>query len=359
MEVLTLFGLGSDADAVYRTMLRNPQAGIPQVADQLGWHVDQVRQALDELSRLSLVRPSWEVPGRYQAVAPQVGLAVLLSRQEAELRERQERVAASKVALERAIEEYAEIQRHQQYAGVEQLLGIDAIRGRIEALAHEARSEIMGFAPEGAQTPENMTASKPLDAEIMRRGVLLRTIYLDSITKDSSSMSYAQWLVEQGGEIRSIPVLPLRMIIYDRKVVMLPMDPENSTAGAVLLRGVGVVTALCELFERVWTSATPLGAAAGSTDDGLTPQEQAVLRLLAQGNTDEAVARKLGVSVRTGRRIVAGLAARLGAQSRFQAGVEAARRGWLDAAQQAPRADNVARASSHQANSPRDPVTTC
>ncbi|MFC8006997.1 helix-turn-helix domain-containing protein [Streptomyces olivaceus] len=333
MEVLTLFGLGADADVVYRTMLRNPRAGVPQVASQLGWHVDQVRQALDELSRLSLVRPSWEVPGKYQAVAPQVGLAVLLSRQEAELRERQEQVAASKVALERAIEEYAD-QRHQQYAGVEQLLGIDSIRGRIEALAHEARSEIMGFAPEGAQTHENMAASKPLDAEIMRRGVLLRTIYLDSITKDSLSMSYAQWLVEQGGKIRSIPVLPLRMIIYDRQVVMLPMDPENSTAGAVLLRGAGVVTALCELFEQVWASATPLGAAAGSTDDGLTPQEQAVLRLLAQGNTDEAVARKLGVSVRTGRRIVAGLAARLGAQSRFQAGVEAARRGWLDAAQQ-------------------------
>src|SRR5689334_1442414 len=157
-------------------MLRDPAAGVPEVAGRLGWHVDQVRQALDELSRLSLVRPSWEVPGKYQAVAPQVGLAALLSRQEAELRERQGQVTASKVALEHAIEEYAEVQRRQQYEGVEQLLGIDSIRGRIEALAHEARSEIMGFAPEGAQTPENMAASKPLDAEIMRRGVRLRTI---------------------------------------------------------------------------------------------------------------------------------------------------------------------------------------
>lgn len=330
MEVLTLFGLGAQADAVYRVMLRDPGAGVVEIGQQLGWQADDVRRALDELSRLSLVRPSWEVPGRFHAVAPQVGLAALLLQQEAELRARQDQLTASRIALEHVIEEYTEVQRRQHYAGAEQLVGIDSIRNRIETLAHETTSEIMGFAPDGAQTEENMAASKPIDSAILGRGVRMRTIYLDSITKDSVSMSYAQWLIQQGAAVCTMPTLPLRMIIYDRSMALLPMDPDSSAAGAVLLSGPGVVTALCELFERTWEQATSLGSASPPTAEGLTPQERAVLNLLAQGNTDEAVARKLGVSVRTGRRIMANLTTRLGAQSRFQAGVKAAMRGWLD-----------------------------
>ena len=44
---------------------------------------------------------------------------------------------------------------------------------------------------------------------------------------------------------------------------------------------------------------------------------------------DEQIARALGMSVRTVRRRVADLMDELGADSRFQAGVEAVRRGWI------------------------------
>ncbi|SDK53829.1 helix-turn-helix domain-containing protein [Nonomuraea jiangxiensis] len=57
----------------------------------------------------------------------------------------------------------------------------------------------------------------------------------------------------------------------------------------------------------------------------LSPREWQVLQLLAQGCTDEAVARNLGVSLRTVRRITADLMERLDARSRFQAGLKAAR----------------------------------
>ena len=44
---------------------------------------------------------------------------------------------------------------------------------------------------------------------------------------------------------------------------------------------------------------------------------------------DKAIARQLGVSERTAHRRVAGLMTRLGAESRFQAGVQAARNGLM------------------------------
>jgi DNA-binding NarL/FixJ family response regulator len=54
-----------------------------------------------------------------------------------------------------------------------------------------------------------------------------------------------------------------------------------------------------------------------------------VLMLMSSGVKDEAAARQLNVSDRTYRRHVADILSRLGASSRFQAGVEAVRRGWL------------------------------
>ncbi|MGW3248842.1 helix-turn-helix domain-containing protein [Streptomyces sp. NPDC001070] len=62
---------------------------------------------------------------------------------------------------------------------------------------------------------------------------------------------------------------------------------------------------------------------------GLTGQEATTLQLLADGLTDEAIAKRLGVSPRTARRIATDLMERLNARSRFQAGARAVQHGWL------------------------------
>jgi DNA-binding NarL/FixJ family response regulator len=66
-----------------------------------------------------------------------------------------------------------------------------------------------------------------------------------------------------------------------------------------------------------------------TVDDRLSERERQLLRLLTAGYTDESAAVRLGISVRTVRRTVSGIMDRLGARSRFQAGVKAADRGWL------------------------------
>jgi DNA-binding NarL/FixJ family response regulator len=54
-----------------------------------------------------------------------------------------------------------------------------------------------------------------------------------------------------------------------------------------------------------------------------------MLTLLVSGLKDEAIARQLGWSLRTMRRRTSRLHELLGADNRFQAGVNAARRGWI------------------------------
>lgn len=76
---------------------------------------------------------------------------------------------------------------------------------------------------------------------------------------------------------------------------------------------------------------THMNSGINQVDPGSEPsaEELEILRLLAQGLTDEAIASRLGLPNRTYSRRLVMLWSKLGARSRFQAGVLACRRGWL------------------------------
>jgi DNA-binding CsgD family transcriptional regulator/sugar-specific transcriptional regulator TrmB len=322
--------LDPDAASVYRVILANPHFGVQQLTESLGWPPERVHTALDELARLSLIRSSWEKPESLRAVSPEVGLTSLLAQQEQELLLRQQEIAASKLAVTQLIDEYTQHYRPRRRVDMEHLRGIDEIRSRIEELATACRSELMAFAPHGTQSVEAMEASKPLDQAVLDRHVLMRTVYVHSIYNSQVSLDYAQWLVASGAQVRTTAALSLRLIVYDREIALVPVDPDVEAEGAVLMHGTGVVRALCEQFEQVWQAAEPLSTKAPRrSGDEPTPQELAVLRLMADGHTDEVIARRLGVSIRTSRRFTAELMTKLGARSRFQAGARAMELGWL------------------------------
>jgi DNA-binding NarL/FixJ family response regulator len=82
-------------------------------------------------------------------------------------------------------------------------------------------------------------------------------------------------------------------------------------------------------------SAADLGAVLAAkerpaTPDLLTPREAEVLRLMAEGHVNRAIAEQLSVSVDTVRTHVQNLLSKLGAHSRLEAVAEARRRGFLD-----------------------------
>jgi DNA-binding NarL/FixJ family response regulator len=130
-----------------------------------------------------------------------------------------------------------------------------------------------------------------------------------------------------GVAVRTMPQVPLNALIIDGSVAVLPADTSNGSVAVLRLNS--VVATARELFERVWPDAVPLSDNDLPVDTDLTHRDREMLRLLALGATDEVAAAQLGISVRTVRRMVAQLMGRLGARSRFQAGVKAADRGWL------------------------------
>ncbi|GAA1957345.1 LuxR C-terminal-related transcriptional regulator [Kitasatospora viridis] len=311
--------------AVYRAVLLARQADHAEVAERTGLAPAQVREVAGRLVALSLLAPSWELPGTFRAVSPERGMEILRQREQRESAERRYRIERSQAALSLLV---AECEVRARTGALEELTGIDEIRTRLEALASSCRQESLAFQPLNTLSETAIKAGQPLNDRALDRGVRFRTIFLDGLGRDRTTRDYTQWLVRRGGEIRTAPTLPMRMLIVDGTTAVLSGAADGSPT-ALVLHSPPVVHALRALFEAYWEQATPLGGSAAAPESGLRPQERELLKLLATGMTDEAVARALGIGLRTERRIVAELMERLGASSRFEAGYQAARLEWI------------------------------
>jgi DNA-binding NarL/FixJ family response regulator len=123
--------------------------------------------------------------------------------------------------------------------------------------------------------------------------------------------------------------VPLTVVVVDETAALLDIsNVEPSGYGSVLIRHGPLVQAISGLVDVIVSGSTPLprsGRPVGAA--GPSQRDLDVLALLAAGASDSVIARKTRVSQRTVERRVRALMDGLGATTRFQAGVEAARRG--------------------------------
>jgi sugar-specific transcriptional regulator TrmB/DNA-binding CsgD family transcriptional regulator len=323
-HVLSDLGFTAVSERVYRAMLDDPALTAAGIAERLGLPPSDVRAALDQLADLALIRR--EGGEHAQVVRPGVGLTALLNKIELEVAAKQRRIEATRetIASIAALHQFGD--RIEETRRIE---GLHAIRDRLAELALDARLECLSFTTGGAQRPDTIAAEKPLNQRALERGVAIRNVYQESFRNDPATLAYARWMASLGASSRTVPTLPMRLVIVDRVTALVPVDPEAPADAVHEVRSPGIIAGLLALFEQVWDSGTAFGEQPAPNDAGLAPQETVLIRLLAAGQTDEAAARRLAVSVRSVQRMTSTIMDRLTATSRFQAGVEAARRGWV------------------------------
>ncbi|MEU9074132.1 helix-turn-helix domain-containing protein [Kitasatospora sp. NPDC048538] len=204
------------------------------------------------------------------------------------------------------------------------------VRAALDRASAECRSEVLTSQPGGgSRVPAAMEDALRRDRVLLARGVRMRTLYHHTARFNGPSQAYVEAATALGAEYRTAHELFGRLIVFDRELAFLPLD--DGSWGALVVRQKALVAYLCEIFEQTWTLARPFAEAA---EDGFgqVAQEldQTIVRMLAAGLKDEAIARRLGMSLRTARRHIADIMDELAADSRFQAGVAAARAGLLD-----------------------------
>lgn len=194
----------------------------------------------------------------------------------------------------------------------------------VRDLVLRARGDLLWLRPDQWRGPREARMAELVAEALRQGGRRSRAIYPLHATRDAPGVLAARAAV--GEQVRVLPDLPTRMLVIGDSHVVLPEPLGYADMPLTVVRQRGVVEALTQWFELLWErAATPAVASGGARRD----QRRFLLLQLAAGEHDEQIARRLGLSLRTVRRRVADLMTELGADSRFQAGVEAARRGWI------------------------------
>jgi DNA-binding CsgD family transcriptional regulator len=172
-------------------------------------------------------------------------------------------------------------------------------------------------------------ALQPAMFDRMSNAVSVRTIYAGDVFRVAGYFEYMREAARLGEQGRLLTTLPIRFMLIDGLAALLPLASVGPwVSAAVVVRGHELIEDLTHVFEELWLRATPLSAD-DMSDHELSEEEIMLLRMLTTDMTDAAIGRHLGASVRTVGRRLANLQHKLGAQTRFAMGAEAARRGLL------------------------------
>jgi DNA-binding CsgD family transcriptional regulator len=312
--------------AVYRHAVANGGIDTAEVtAAQLGLTLDEVSVAVEQLFWSRLLREEADNGRGLVAVDPEIAAALLVSPMEQEIAHRRELIAQVRQRTETLRLDYASAgPRPAAVAPIEHVTGCLEVRGSLKLASDTCRDEVLVLLS-GHQEDSEFNDYLLVCRQLLERGVTVRIVCQHRSRADLVTRMKIKQVIDAGAQVRTVSHLPRPAVVFDRALaVLLGIDDGERTAARV--RDDGVVRFLIDMFEHMWDGAAPLVSFESGYAEVADDLQQTIAGLMAKGFTDEVLARKLGMSVRTCRRHIAALMHDLDAVSRFQAGVLATRR---------------------------------
>ncbi|MBV2353901.1 helix-turn-helix domain-containing protein [Streptomyces sp. J2-1] len=318
-EPLRALGLSEAAESSYLDLMETGECDLAELGARRALTGPRLGLALAELEAVGLVHLRAD---RVVPVPPRLALEALAARRSRE------------AALAR---ESAEILSQMwsrgsgRRADFELLPSHEAGRRVLDGIQRDARERVR------AMTLGNLSAegSRIVDGlfDALARGVRYEVIYGAHVLRDLDALHMVQRCVEAGEKARVFAHVPMNLTIVDDRWALVAARRTADGGGrprvaAVVVHDSPFLTGLVGFFDAFWRMAVPITSSSPGEDTASREHKQ-LLTYLSAGLTDEAIAREFGVSERTVARRVSRLQELLGAQTRFQLGLQAARQGWL------------------------------
>jgi sugar-specific transcriptional regulator TrmB len=332
--VLRALGLSPAEQALYELLLTLPpttgealrelSAALWELPADRVW-AGTVGVALRRLEELGLVTRLPDTPPRYVVVPVGAGLEALIAARERSLVTARQRMDQLAVRYRQRMADEDPLNL------VEVVHGREAVQERLQDLFRSVRTEMRAIdAPPYIGDPL-VTSDEELDH--LREGVRYRIIYDRQAVNLPGRLPEIRDSVVAGEEARVTDVA-LKLGLSDHPLAMLPLRSHPVDLETwLVVHDSALLDALSALFEMYWERAVPLNIKEERPDmaghDAPNEIDRALLSLLAAGLTDKAVAEHLGCHERTAHRHLREMMHRLDAVTRFQAGYQAVRRGWL------------------------------
>ncbi|MGZ4699429.1 MAG: hypothetical protein ACXVY4_18360, partial [Oryzihumus sp.] len=202
---------------------------------------------------------------------------------------------------------------------ITEIHGLSNINNFIQAIVNDTRKEVLTAQPDGRRPANVLASAEDRDLRVLQRGAKMRTLYQHSARHSPATREYVAEVTGYGAEVRTLDEFFRRLIICDRQVAMVPASDNHHVAIAVYDKS--LIAYLVDIFDSSWERAQPFNVHGGQAERHIAADVRAMtIRLLVEGHSDPASAKRLGVSTRTYAGYIAALKDEYDVQTRFQLG---------------------------------------
>ena len=275
------------------------------------------RPALDLLIDIGLLILD-ESTGQYCPVDPaaiQSRVVVPLGQQGADLLNESARWADAFTSLGQTYRKSP----HVSARAITEIRGFANINSFIQTSVSDCRNELLTAQPHGRRPAPILAVAVERDIRALNRGITMRTLYQHSARHSPATRDYVAEITGHGADVRTLDEFFNRMIVVDRHVAIIPGAEGHHVA--IAIHDKSLISYLVDIFERSWERARPFTNNESKTERNIAEDVRAMtIRMLVEGHSDPASAKRLGVSTRTYAGYIASLKEEYGVQTRFQLG---------------------------------------
>jgi AraC-like DNA-binding protein len=317
MYQLRALGISAEAEAIYLDLIARGALGQ---ADLVQRHGADLEVPLRELAAVGLIERSDD---KVLPQPPQLAMEAVAQRRTTEAQLARESASLLCDLWTAGIG---------QQTYVELLPSADTARAVLNNVQVDAQQRVRAMTVGNLASPNHQIVEGLFDA--LSRGVSYEVIYGTRVLQDPEALRKVQQCVDAGEQARVFPQVPLNLTVVDDRWALVS---ARTTVGGIVNTAAMVVhhspflTGLVGVFDALWRVSVPITGGTENTESIGAPalETKRLLTYLSAGLTDESIAREFGVSERTVARRISRLQEALGAQTRFQLGVQASRQNWL------------------------------
>ncbi|MBE4790275.1 hypothetical protein [Streptomyces caniscabiei] len=277
------------------------------------------REVLEELTAWGLIGFDPASPDTPVVLDPQVALQRKAVRELEEARDRLATMSAMPSLADQLGTHYAGAQ-WRAGGGAEYLDDPATVNARLDDVVAGAQVEILAAQPGGPRTAALLALAIDRDTAALARGVRLRTLYRDTVRDNAVTAEGARVMTGKGAEYRTLVGHFERAIIVDRRHAFISnYVVEGAPAhSAWHVTDPAMAAWIARVFDGEWRRADvwsgelrprrgqqePVDTVSGPGREGggavvrTTRRQREILRDLAAGHSQPAIARRIGVSKR-------------------------------------------------------------
>ena len=146
----------------------------------------------------------------------------------------------------------------------------------------------------------------------------MRTLYQHTARRSKATRDHVNLMLAHGAQVRTLDEFFNRLIVIDRRLAIIPGEAAGRRARRSTTTN--LVSYLADIFDRSWERAREYNERGSASDSDIAAEvRQLTVRMLTEGHSDPASAKRVGVSTRTYASYVAALKEEYGVETQVPA----------------------------------------